>query len=404
MKKILGLSLAAAASLIGWSYSQAQYVWRPPVDPASQGANASGAPRKFERIPDGENEQIARIVQLTDELLNYRYGDNLARRGVHAKAHGCVLADFTVNADIPENLRVGVLAKPGATYKAWIRFSNATGLPTRDLTEKGATSRGMAIKLMGVEGDTLLRELGAKSQDFLLINQKMFAFPNVEEYLAVTQLQFENRSNGEDISKYFAQPLSPARARTAGIAKEIAMTPLANPLDAAYFSAAPFLLGKDKVVKFSAKPRNPAVPPSNPPSPSADYLREALQASMNQAGDPVLFDFRVQMRPDGLQPNDPAFPIEDASAKWEDDEKAEKHAKFENVAVIAIPRPQDVNDPLRVTECEHLALTPWHGLVQHQPLGGINRLRRAVYIASSTHRAQAAEPSKPPKEYPLKKP
>ena len=232
----------------------------------------------------------------------------------------------------------------------------------------------------------------------------MFAFPNVVEYLAVTQIQYANRDKGEDIAAYFAPPLSPARARTFGIAKEIAATPLANPLDAAYFSAAPFLHGKDRVVKFSAKPRNPASPSDNPVKPADDYLRDALQASMTQKGEPIVFDFRIQTRPGGLQNDDAAFPIEDASAKWEDDKNAEKRAEFQDVAVVSIPRPQDVNDPLRVTECEHLVLTPWHGLVEHQPLGGINRLRRAVYIASSTHRAQAAEPSAPPKEYPLKKP
>jgi hypothetical protein len=48
---------------------------------------------------------------------------------------------------------------------------------------------------------------------------------------------------------------------------------------------------------------------------------------------------------------------------------------------------------LRITECEHLVFTPWHGLVEFQPLGGINRLRLGVYTASSQYRAQAREPS-----------
>jgi len=29
--------------------------------------------------------------------------------------------------------------------------------------------------------------------------------------------------------------------------------------------------------------------------------------------------------------------------------------------------------------CENLTYTPWHALPEHRPLGGINRVRRAVY-------------------------
>jgi len=121
------------------------------------------------------------IVDLTVQLLQYRYGDSLARRGVHAKDHGCVKGTLAVDADIPEALRAGVFAAPGKSYDAWVRFSNATGVVTADYdtahdtntgaTTHTATSRGMAIKLMGVEGATLFDEPRAKTQDFLLINQ-----------------------------------------------------------------------------------------------------------------------------------------------------------------------------------------------------------------------------------------
>ena len=54
---------------------------------------------------------------------------------------------------------------------------------------------------------------------------------------------------------------------------------------------------------------------------------------------------------------------------------------------------QNFDEPLRITECEHLVFTPWHGLVDFQPLGGINRLRLGVYNASAKFRAQTREPS-----------
>ena len=35
---------------------------------------------------------------------------------------------------------------------------------------------------------------------------------------------------------------------------------------------------------------------------------------------------------------------------------------------------------------ENLSFTPWHSLPEHRPIGGINRVRKAVYLAVSTLR------------------
>ena len=36
--------------------------------------------------------------------------------------------------------------------------------------------------------------------------------------------------------------------------------------------------------------------------------------------------------------------------------------------------------------CENLSFTPWHSLPEHRPIGGIIRVRKAVYLAVSTLR------------------
>lgn len=347
------------------------------------GAAATSSPlTKFEKAPQGEAEQIDQIIKLTTQLLQMRYPEGMARRGVHPKDHGCVKATFTVNPDIPENYKVGVFATPGRKYSAWIRFSNATPFLAPDLGKGGPDSRGMAIKLIGVDGDTLLNEPGAKTQDFLLINLPAFAFPNVSEYLQVTKIQLAKH---DDITSFFAPPLSPEKLKTAAVVKKIKQTSLGNPLESPYFSAAPFLYGADKVAKFSVTPRSAEKTPV-PENPSTNYLREAMKKSLDPAiGKPALFDFRVQLR------NDDSLPIEDATAEW-----SETTAAPQNVATIEID-PQNFDNPLQVTECEHMAFTPWHGLTAHQPIGGINRLRRGVYIASSKFRSQPKEPTGFPK-------
>ena len=369
------------------------------AEPTTASSSPATYPTKFETVPPDEAAQIAETIDLTLKLEEKRYADRLARRGVHPKAHGCLQAKFTVNPDIPEEYKVGVLAQPGKTYDAWIRFSNATGIVTPDSLDKinpatdkpeidattgkpfkEANSRGLAIKLMGVEGSTLLGEPGAKTQDFLLINQPMFAFPNVSEYLEATKIQL---ADNEVLTRYFlVKPLPPQRLKTLSIVGQIKATKLTNPLETAYFSASPFLFGKDKVAKFSVLPRDATQSPM-PTDLSDNYLREALKKSLDVTeGKPAVFDFRVQIR------KDDSLPIEDASAEWIGGDAA----KFENVATITIDK-QNFDEPLRITECEHLVFTPWHGLVDFQPLGGINRLRLGVYNASAKFRAQTREPS-----------
>lgn len=346
------------------------------------GADAT-APQltKFEKAPQGEAEQIAQIITLTTQLLQMRYPEGMARRGVHPKDHGCVKATFTVDRDIPEKYRVGVFATPGRTYPAWIRFSNATPFLAPDLGKGGPDSRGMAIKLIGVEGDTLLNEPGAKTQDFLLINLPGFAFPNVSEYLEVTKIQLANH---DDIRPFFAQ-MTPEKEKTRAVVAKIKQTNVGNPLESPYFSAAPFLFGPDRVAKFSATPRSAEKTPV-PENPSTNYLREAMKKSLDPAiGKPAVFDFKVQLR------NDDSLPIEDATAEW-----PETTAPPQKVATIEID-PQNFDNPFQVTECEHMAFTPWHGLTAHQPIGGINRLRRGVYIESSKFRHQPKEPTGFPK-------
>lgn len=355
---------------------------KPPQNTAAHSLCTHTHVTPFETIPPDEASQIQEITDLTLKLLQQRYPDSMARRGVHPKDHGCVQASFVVNNDIPAQYKVGVFAEAGKIYQAWVRFSNATATIDNDVSiandKPVASSRGIAIKLIGVNGDMLEESSEAKTQDFLMINLPMFAFADVAEYLELTRIQLEHH---DDIKPFFAPPLTPAKLKTLGILQRIQQTQLGNPLETQYFSASPFLFGKHTVAKFSVKPRNPDNTPL-PENPSPNYLREALKKSLDvTTGKTAIFDFMVQLR------TKDSLPIEDASAEW-----AESDAPFQTVATMTIA-PQDFDNPLRITECEHMVFTPWHGLVEHQPLGGINRLRRTVYLTSAKYRLHSKEPS-----------
>jgi hypothetical protein len=240
----------------------------------------------------------------------------------------------------------------------------------------------------------LIDDNGAHNQDFLMINQPVFAFANTEDYLRLDRVL--DRDN--DVASGFFAPLfipdpsvTEEQKQRIGnslkiIKEDIQKTDVGNPLGIQYFSAAPFLFGPDRVMKFSAKPCTEVPPAHSPPKPRPEnYLCDALTETMSENED-LHFDFMLQVRREGDDFGKDNELIENASSKWEDD--------FVKVAKITIPMPQpDVNSEENKAHCEKLAFTPWHSLVEHQPIGSINRLRKSVYQASAEHRLeQAPEP------------
>ena len=78
--------------------------------------------------------------------------------------------------------------------------------------------------------------------------------------------------------------------------------------------------------------------------------------------------------------------------KFDDADWDEAETPYVNVARITIPAPQRrVDSERRAARCENLVFTPWHSLAEHRPLGSINRLRKAVYLASEGHRGAGAK-------------
>lgn len=339
---------------------------------------------QFEQITDPQQEEasIREIADITSQLLHRRYPKpHKILRGVHPKSHGCVKARFEINADIPADYQIGLFRHPAQCFDAIIRFSNAAALVRPDIDEQGNHgSRGMAIKVLNVGGEVLYEDDGDKNQDFLMINQPEFAFANIKDYLRLNRALLKHNDNPAaffaDVEGLKNEDLVRLQ-RTGALIQKIQQTAIANPLKVSYFGAAPFMFGQGKVMRFCVKPQAPEPsPPEIPQPPEHNYLREAVTTTMNEQND-LIFDFCVQVRSEGDDMH-----IEDASQSWD-----EQNTPFVCIAKITIPAPQqDVNSIPSWQECEALFFTPWHSLADHQPLGGINRLRQAVYVASATTR------------------
>jgi len=314
-----------------------------------------------EHLPADEEAYSQDLASRLKEKIIKDNPSGIMRRDAHPKMHGVVMAEFIVEPNLPESLRIGVFKNP-TTYQAWIRFSNQDGSINPD--SKGDI-RGMAIKLMGVAGDKLLAsEQAARTQDFILISTNVFVTKNSQDFdhliRAVT---------GSLLQKiiFFA---SHPRVIT-NLLKS--MVTFANPLQIRYWSTTPYLFGVH-AVKYSAIPRGEHRD-TIPANPDDNFLHHAMVKQL--ATEDAYFDFTVQFQTDAAE-----MPIEDAGKEWK-----ETSSPFLKVATIKIPH-QNFTSTQHVEFGENLSFTPWHCLPEHRPLGGINRSRKLVYETISNFRHQ----------------
>ncbi|MEM1140975.1 MAG: catalase family protein [Pseudomonadota bacterium] len=300
------------------------------------------------------------------------------RRDAHAKATGCVRALFSINNDIPERFRYSLFGEPARQYQAWIRFSNGDMLVQAD---KKPDARGMAIKVMGVEGEAIAPELGAgKTQDFIMTNTPAFFNRNVFDYADdMTYLaKFER-------TRWFVS-LFPPRLHPKQFyrAVQTVSSHIDNPLAPQYYSMLPYQLGT-QVLKFSARPCGGMQFRKAASTEDVDYLTTELEHSLSSEG--ACFDFLVQPQVPGSY-----MPIDDATVVW-----SETDSPFEPIARITIP-PQQIGSEDQRQFCENLSMNPWHGVGAWEPLGSLSKARRLVYNAVSKYRheknqARRVEPS-----------
>jgi hypothetical protein len=338
-----------------------------------------------------EDQLTSEIIDVIKEFIGrrFRQGRRPALRDAHAKDNGCVRATFCVDHDLKNELRIGVFKYPGREYQAWIRFSNGN---SEQKNSRFPDARGMAIKLMGVEGPKLLdhAEDGDEekyTQDFILISSPGFFVDDLVRYKEVLQKFLSGGTVAQYLSAF------KLRGWEIWLAIKVNLTLLTNPLFHQYWSMTPYRLGVPPgtryAVKYTAKPCSPD--PENFLQRLKTYFEPgfSLKREMNKrlSEKDVSFDFFVQRYVDQDR-----TPIENSKIVW-----AETISKPEHVARIVIPR-QNVMCSERATFCENLSFSPWHCLPEHKPLGVVNRVRRLVYLEISKYRhalndAPRAEPT-----------
>jgi hypothetical protein len=326
-----------------------------------------------ETVPPGEDHAIERVVDLVLDTMRSDYAAHApVLRGQHPKPHGSVRAQLEIGLGAPADLRHGIFAEP-RTYDAWIRFS-ASAAPPRSDARRDA--HGMSIKVLGVESEHFPGGVG--TQDFTLVNHPVFFCRDAIDYaefaaaVAPEGTMLHGPAAAMRLLAFYLPP-NPAywRIRDSLNLWRTVHREVTNPLQIRYWSQTPFALGPH-AVKYSAIPRHPT-PRRRRPPPGEDRLREAMARTLRSTD--VTFDLAVQRQLDRDK-----MPVEDATVEWK-----ERLSPFRKVATIRIPA-QDFTSREQSRDGEDLHFSPWNTLPEHRPLGGINRLRRAVYERGAAER------------------
>jgi hypothetical protein len=314
--------------------------------------------------PADEQVHIDSLIQELGKKMKADYARTRTLRDAHPKMHGCVRGEFSVLPDLPGELGIGLFGE-GRTYPAWVRFSNQNNTPKPDT--KGDI-RGVAIKLMGVEGEKLLpNDPHCATHDFIMISDSRFVTADVAEFAALI------RGLVGGILKlgwFFIRHPRALRNLLSSLKK------FNNPLSIRYFSVVPYLLGS-RAVKYSLTPRTPDQTPA-PKNAAGDFLKQAMVKQLTTGN--AVFDFSVQFQIDA-----DAMPIEDPGITWN-----ENTSPFRKVATLTIPS-QVFDTPARFEFGDNLSFNPWRCLKEHRPLGGVSRARLQVYQALSILRHERNE-------------
>ncbi|GAB1267508.1 catalase family protein [Aurantivibrio infirmus] len=314
----------------------------------------------------GEEKSTSDEPEITDKMIEAiktislnDAEDGLVKRVNQGKSLACLKGDFTVSEGLPEKLKQGIFATT-TTYPAMVRFANAS---SDDDSKKDF--RGMSIKLNGVEGSSLWGKDG--ELDFTLNSYPALFAANPDEFLSFLEA---NASGG--IWKFFINPLNwdSAALLITGRAE------ISSPFDIRYWSTTPYRFGPDQsvAVKYSVKPCSTAKS-DTPDNDHEDFFQDTMAAHLDSAN--VCFDFMVQFQIDPI-----TMPIENASVEWDEEE-----SPFLTVATLVISN-QDFQEKETMLACEKATFNPWQTLAEHKPIGGINRVRRAVYSESGEFRNQ----------------
>ncbi len=319
-------------------------------------------------LPD-EDEWNQSVIDSFRKQMAGLWRPGRFERGGNTKTHGIVRGELIVHEELPAHLAKGVFRK-ARTFPALVRFSGPGPYITPDIDDVGFMS--ISVKLMDVPGPKLLDE-ERFTQDLLAICTPTFVTGDIRSNANLQRASLQNASIYHFLN--FKEP-----HLLDLIMQGLWTKTQSSPLEAAYFSCVPYLLGEGQAMQYSFWPVSTRrIPiPRLPRRPPDDYLRLALESQLSREA--VDLEMRVQMQTDAFR-----MPLEDASVLW-----PEKLSQRIPVATLRLPR-QTMHYDSALQMARRLSFNPWHCIAEHRPLGNQSRARRVMYATLSElrHRMNA---------------
>lgn len=302
-----------------------------------------------------------------------------AIRDAHAKSHGILRAELQIYDNLAEPLAQGLFKTPG-TYPVIIRFSTAPGAIMPD---GQPTFRGMAIKVIGVEGRKFLpEEADCVTQDFLLVNHPIIPTGTVKTYLEEQLKQEKQAGLPEELQEAQSKLITGVnkalnvvgihpKPNDLGVGK-----PNTHILGETFFSMAALRYG-DYIAKISAVPLSDNLQPlrgQELEGSNDSELRDLVVAFFQKDG--AEYELRAQLCTD-LN----AMPVEDGSIEW-----PQEQSPYHPIGKLVIGAQEAYSPARRVFADDVLTFNPFHCLPEHRPLGSIMRARQLAYETSSQYR------------------
>jgi len=349
-------------------------------------ATLSTAPVRFdssvETVAEDETKTQAELVA-TLLAMSRTMADHTghAMRSVHAKSHGLLHGELRVLDGLPEPLAQGLFAAP-RTHQVVMRISTP---PAEMLDDRVSLPRGMAIKVLGVEGERVEGSEADTTQDFLFVDGPVFAAPDAKGFLKSLKLLAGTTDKAPNAKRVLSSVLQgvekavEAVGGKSGTLIALGGHPDTHPLGATFFTQVPIRYG-NYIAKLQLAPVSPnllalegqAIDLHDKP----DGTREAVVDLVRQQ--PAEWELRVQLCVDLER-----MPVEDASVEWPQD-----LSPFVAVARLTVGTQAGWSDELAREVDEGMAFNPWHALAAHQPLGNVMRARKPAYAASSNYRSE----------------
>ncbi|MBS0531240.1 MAG: catalase family protein [Proteobacteria bacterium] len=332
--------------------------------------------------PHSDEKQTADAISKTmTEIADKTFADGgHAIRSVHAKSHGILCGKFEVLAGLSAPLAQGVFARTAA-YPVVMRFSTVPG----DLLDDSiSTPRGLAIKIIGIEGQRLEGSKRDSNQDFVMVNGPTFNAPSAKAFhqslklLAPTTDRMPDMKKGVSAVMRGVEKTLEVFGGQSALAKALGGEPPTHILGETFYSQLPLRYG-DYIAKVQVAPVSPDLTsltgrPVDIGRP--DILRELVIDHFQH--NTSTWEFRVQ-----LCANLETMPIDNPTRRWD-----EAESPFIPVARLIVEPQSGWNSSRSEAVDDGMSFSPWHGIEDHRPLGEMMRIRKDVYNRSQRFRSE----------------